>query len=108
MFGVIRLLILLLGFSVWSQTADAGVRSFFSPSVLGDRIAFCTSNAKLCGKPIADAWCAHQGFEKAILFQRSTPKSSIVRYSDNGKICKSGNCVAFRQIKCLSSTPPKA
>jgi len=94
-----------------SISAQAGVRSFFSPRVLGDKIAFCSADKETCGKPVADAWCEHKGFSKALLFQRDRNKTVeinvFVRFADTGKVCdeasKDGQCVSFRQIKCISS-----
>jgi len=94
-----------------SISAQAGVRSFFSPKMLGDRVAFCNADKAVCGKPIADAWCAQKGFSKALLFQRNRNKeiesNVFVRFADTGKVCDSdsadGQCVSFHQIKCISA-----
>jgi len=89
-----------------ANSANAGVRNFFSPSVLGDHIAFCASASEVCGKPVADAWCTQNGFEKAILFQRQRnavqTASGFVRHIDSGKVCTSDECKTFAQIKCYS------
>ena len=83
--------------------ASAGVRSFFTPMVLGDRVAFCTTGKDICGKPIADAWCRHQGFDAALLYQRGRPQGAqLVRYADTGDVCTGGKCQPFAQIKCIS------
>lgn len=91
---------------VASLQANAGARSFFAPSVLGDRIAFCTAGNEICGKPIADAWCSNNGFDKAILFQRDRSakdsNTSTVRFADNGEICNAETCTSFAQIKCYA------
>lgn len=100
-FGVLFSLSLLSGV----MSAQSAVRSFFSPTLLGDRIAFCQTGNQNCGKPVADAWCTENGFEKAILFQRKrNPKSSgsLVIYADSGAVCTSGKCTSFAQIKCYS------
>ena len=87
--------------------ANAVARNFFAPGNLGDRIAFCSPTNEVCGKPIADAWCEKNGFEKSILFQRDRRKlsnsTSLVRYAENGKVCTDDQCVSFAQIKCFSS-----
>lgn len=99
---------ILISLSLLSGTtaANSAVRSFFSPAVLGDRIAFCNSGNQDCGKAVADAWCTRNGFEKAILFQRNrsvaTSTDSLIRYSDNGEVCSGENCISFAQIKCYS------
>ena len=94
-----------------SMSAQAGVRSFFSPKMLGDKVAFCSSDKAVCGKAIADAWCEQKGFSKALLFQRDSRKAIdskiFVRFADTGKVCDedaaNGQCVSFRQIKCIST-----
>lgn len=101
-------LIVLTGITLASGTATANsaVRSFFSPALLGDRIAFCKTGNQDCGKPVADQWCTGKGFEKAILFQRNRSAKSasnrLIRYADSGDICVGDKCISFAQIKCYS------
>ena len=86
-----------------ASAGQAGVRSFFSPKIFGDSLAFCTTTSGLCGKPIADAWCRHKGFDEALLYQRARPQgTSPIRYGDTGDICTDKQCLSFRQIKCYS------
>ena len=93
-----------------SLGAQAGVRSYFSPRVLGDKIAFCTADNTTCGKVVADAWCEHNGFTKALIFQRDRTQAIesnvFVRFADTGKVCEAGDknkeCLSFKQIKCIS------
>ena len=103
--STIGFLISLTLLSGTTQT-NAAVRSFFSPAVLGDRIAFCNSGNENCGKAVADAWCTRNGFERAILFQRnrsvSPSDNSLIRYPDSGEVCSGENCISFAQIKCYS------
>ncbi len=102
-------LIIVIASLMTGINAQAGVRSFFSPKVLGDKVAFCSSDKAVCGKAIADAWCAQKGFSKALLFQRDrnkvTDNNVFVRFADTGKVCDedvaNGQCVSFRQIKCI-------
>jgi len=92
---------------VEATNANAAARSFFSPSLLGDPIAFCTSQNDQCGKAVADNWCTNNGFDKAILFQRqpnTASASHFIRYPDNGKVCTDDNCLSFAQIKCYSGS----
>jgi len=99
-------LVISLSLTAGATSANAAVRSYFSPGILGDRIAFCNSDNQDCGKPVADAWCTENGFEKAILFQRNRSNNqssgSLIRYADNGKICTGKDCISFAQIKCYS------
>jgi len=101
-----KALLVVLTLASITNSANSAARNFFSPSLLGDRIAFCTSTSELCGKPIADAWCTYNGFEKAILFQRhknsKQTAASFIRYIDSGKVCSKENCISFAQIKCYS------
>ena len=85
--------------------ASAVVRNFFAPRLLGDNVAFCTAGENGCGKPAADSWCRQQGYESALMFQRTHGKAGVsarrgVRHADTGDLCLSGDCLAFRQIKC--------
>ena len=87
--------------------ANAAARNFFSPSMLGDRIAFCTQSSDECGKPVADAWCVQQGFDRAMRFQRDrksiTENGIAIRAVDTGNIYTGSRKISFRQIKCYSS-----
>jgi hypothetical protein len=87
--------------------AHAGVRNFFSPSLLGDRIAFCSDINDVCGKPVADQWCVRNGFEKALRFQRDHSKiaqvASEMRSVDTGDKYTGKKALSFRHIKCYSA-----
>ncbi len=89
-----------------ANASTAAVRSYFSPAVFGDLIAFCATGNEICGKPVADAWCTENGFDEAILFQRGSKTVSsapgFIRYADSGKICTGDDCISFVQIKCFS------
>jgi len=107
MFRVSAIIVLTgLAVSTGANASNAAVRSYFSPAEFGDRIAFCATGNEVCGKPVADAWCAKNGFDKAILFQRGLKSdlsaTSYIRYADSGKICTGEDCVSFVQIKCYS------
>lgn len=103
----LKILVIASALAGASVSAQAGVRTFFAPSLLGDRIAFCASGNNVCGKPVADAWCIHNGFDKALMFQRESKSTKsekfFVRNVDTGESCTGKSCKAFRQIKCFSA-----
>jgi hypothetical protein len=88
----------ILLFSV-TAGAEAGVRNFFAPSLDGARLDACLSGGD-CGKPAADAFCKSQGYDKALIFQREA--FTETRVLDSKQLCTGGNCIAFRQVKCMS------
>lgn len=104
--GKLKLLIIVAALAAGSFEASAAVRNFFAPSLLGDRISFCVSRNSVCGKPVADAWCVHRGFDRALTFQRESAATKsetfFARAVDTGEGCKGKSCTAFRQIKCYS------
>ena len=86
-----------------SGPSEAASRSFFSPTVGGDRLSFCVDAGDACGKPIADAWCRAVGFEQALNYQRHNTvvnRPTVTRYADTGAICNGIDCESFRTIKC--------
>ncbi len=92
---------------VLSSPSDAASRSFFSPTVGGDRLSFCVNSGDACGKPIADAWCRAVGFEEALNYQRNSTvvnRPNVTRYADTGAICTGADCESFRQIKCFRAS----
>lgn len=92
---------------VLSTPASAGVRTYFSPEIDGFRASLCLADGQTCGKPAADAWCRIQGWESALIFQRDqTPLTT--RIVDSGELCSGPACVAFRQIKCISTSSATA
>lgn len=98
--SVPMLLVLIAGCLLSSTAASATARSFFTPAVDGQRIAFCVQSGEECGKPAADVWCRSQGFAEALLFQRDDAGEDKLLYADTGELCAKENCISFRQIKC--------
>ena len=88
-------------------SSQAGVRNFFSPSMLGDRIAFCSDVNDVCGKPVADQWCVQNGYEKALRFQRDqrvgNDTAVVMRSIDTGDVYTGEKALSFRNIKCYSA-----
>lgn len=94
------LTVLLTSFAVSKSASNAAARSFFAPALDGQRIAFCLQSNQKCGKPVADAWCQSQGFDKALLFERDLTTALDVLYLDKGRPCSDEMCLSFSQIKC--------
>ena len=83
-----------------ASDAEAAVRSYFSPEQDGVRLGSCLADGLSCGKIAADAFCQKQGFTESILFAREIVTMS--RPVDKGGSCETGQCEAFRRIKCFS------
>lgn len=85
-------------------SANAGVRTFFSPNLYGDRISACVGQGTVCGKPVADRLCSARGFTEALTFRldRTTTANDRLRTIEN-KIA-TGEKVepAFVFIKCYT------
>jgi hypothetical protein len=95
-----RAILALLLVTAFAQPAAAAqVRNFFAPEVDGARIDACLHTG-VCGKPAADAFCRAQGYDRAMIFQREDFAST--RVIDSEKTC-SGDCTAFRQVKCFTT-----
>ncbi len=88
----------------FSAQADAATRTFFSPSMYGERISACTSGGSVCGKPVADQLCTERGFAQALTFRLDrTDKSNIrMRTIDNEIAPASANEPAFVFVKCYA------
>lgn len=78
---------------------EAATRSYTTPMLDGHRLGACLSDGASCGKIAADAFCKKEGFAESILFARETVPSS--RLVDTGQLCESGQCEAFKRIKCF-------
>lgn len=89
--------IIALGFAQAATAAQ--VRNFFAPEMEGARIDACLATG-VCGKLAADAFCRVQGYDHAMIFQRESHAST--RVIDSDKVC-SGNCTAFKQVKCFTT-----
>jgi hypothetical protein len=86
--------------TAFAQPAAASqVRNFFAPELDGARIDACLHTGA-CGKPAADAFCRVQGYDRAMIFQREGFQTT--RVIDSDKTC-SGDCTAFRQVKCFTT-----
>jgi hypothetical protein len=93
---------LLLAFS--ALPADAAVRSYFSPAIDGTRLEACIETG--CGKPAADAFCAMQGYERALTFMREPAAAGIELTRPGGASFPAAtDSMVFRQIKCFSQAP---
>lgn len=76
--------------------------TFNAPMFQGNRLDWCQSWAKDCGKPAADAWCRTQGFEAASEFpvDANIGKSSPTKIISTGQICNKSFCDGFKKITC--------
>jgi len=83
-------------------------KKFQSPLYKGNRLDWCRSWAKDCGKGAADAWCKYQGFEAASKFQidENIGKSNPTKIISTGQICDQGFCDGFKSIECLKHWCP--
>lgn len=70
-------------------TTEAGSRTFFSPKLDGQPVAFCLTSTGGCGKAAADNFCRNSGFDAALTFARRQVMS------DGGE-----EPTGFTQIKC--------
>lgn len=83
--------------------------SFKSPMFQGNRLDWCRSWAKDCGKGAADAWCRYKGFDAASsTFQiaENIGKSFPTRTIDTGQICNQDFCDGFKLIECYKFSCP--
>lgn len=102
--SVASLPVLLTASLIMSTSATiAEVRTYFTPNVDGQPIAFCVQSSTDCGKPVADAWCRSQGFDEALLFQRDVAAKAVALHVDTGRPCSEELCLSFHQIKCWTS-----
>lgn len=91
--------LLLAIFGLSGSASATEVRNFFAPEMDGARVDACLGSGG-CGKPAADAFCRVQGYDHAMIFQRESHAST--RLIDSGRVC-SGDCTAFRQVKCFTT-----
>jgi len=87
---------LLLGLALLpcsSTTGEAGSRTFFTPKLDGQPVAFCLTGTGGCGKAAADNFCRKSGFDTALTFARRQVMS------DGGE-----EPTGFTQIKCYKPT----
>jgi hypothetical protein len=76
---------------------------FQSPMFQGNRLDWCRSWAKDCGKGAADAWCRNKGFEAAssnIQIDENIGKSSPTKIISTGQVCNQDFCDGFKLIEC--------
>ena len=84
--------------------AATSARKFFAPDYLGQPVAFCLEGARGCGKPAATIWCRKNGYDMALSYSRRRPEAGDeLRFVDTGNVCPAGNCISFRQIRCVKN-----
>ena len=82
---------------------------FQSPMFQGNRLDWCRSWAKDCGKGAADAWCKYKGFEAAsskIQIAENIGKSHPTKIISTGQICNQDFCDGFKSIECYKWSCP--
>ena len=82
--------------------AYAASKALSKPMFNGNRLDWCLTWSKDCGKPAADAWCIAQGYQFAIAFaaDRRIGSKSPTRLIGTGATCDLTYCDGFRQITC--------
>jgi hypothetical protein len=76
-----------------APAAQAASRTFFTPKLGGEPIAFCLTATGGCGKAAADHFCRNSGFDTALTFQRRQVMAG------GGE-----EPTGFTQIKCYKPT----
>jgi len=86
------------------STASGAARTFFKPSLDGDRLAACVGGGSICGKPVADRICSARGYMQALTFRIDrTPKSEQrIRTIDNDLIAHTASEPTFVFVKCFT------
>jgi hypothetical protein len=84
--------------------ASATTRTFYSPSLYGDRLSACLGEGSVCGKLVADRLCATHGFSQALIFRldRMTEPGSRLRTIDNEITGLNNSVPTFIFVKCYS------
>jgi hypothetical protein len=89
-----------------AQPPSGQLQTYLNPVQEGYRLAYCDVGGKLCGEPVASAWCRAQGFEKASDWKvaeqigASEPTMTVV----GGRLCSSAACDGFSLITCARET----
>lgn len=90
--------------SALPDTAEAAVRKFFRPTLLGDTLAACVGPSSGCGKPVADHFCRTKGYASALNYQlnRSDGGDAQARTIDNELVDISASSPTFVFVKCFT------
>ena len=92
-----------------SSQAQAGetLATFLKPKFGGDRLDWCLNWASGCGKPAADAYCVHKGYQKSKIFVKANNIGSFTqtRLISTGAVCDQGFCDGFKKITCTKPAP---
>lgn len=84
-------------------------RTFWHPTYLGQRLDYCTSDGKACGKEVANRFCRLLGYDYA---SQNTIAHNVglTNYFGTRARCVGWRCNGFMNINCatgLSHLPPK-
>jgi len=82
--------------------AQPDVQRFDAPAHGGYGVASCVAGGTICGKRVADNWCASQGFEGAVDWsvQPGRDFSTATVTLDEGLVCRGAQCEHFAAISC--------
>ena len=81
------------------QVAEAAEETFKNPMHESVRLNWCFNGNSGCGKKAAEAWCAQQGFSKAMNFKYVRGVKPTIEISTGKTTKKAGK--GFSRITCL-------
>ncbi|WP_456322146.1 hypothetical protein [Hydrogenimonas sp.] len=85
-----------------SSSVDIGSKLFKYPTILGDRIYWCTARGHKCGKVVADNFCHMRGYDHAVDFAMDPDVGHRypLRIIDTALTCEKAFCDSFKYIRC--------
>ncbi|HEY7764564.1 MAG TPA: hypothetical protein VIB38_06215 [Aestuariivirgaceae bacterium] len=85
-----------------AASADAASRSYSQPRVMGHAVDHCLEDQSQCGKPAADAYCRHEGYQNALSFrlERDPARISVTVAVDSGSLQRAPAAQPFQMVKC--------
>lgn len=100
--GIMRVIGLLwCGITAALTTPDVShfEHDFWLPRFHKQRLSYCFSDQKTCGKPVADRYCQNLGYDRA---ERETIYYNVgmTSYLDQKKCCRGWRCHGFKLIRC--------
>ena len=101
---VILFLTLLSFLAALPRPSEARARTFYNPTLVGDRLAACYASGSRCGKPVADFYCKNKGYTEALSYRlnRAPQGDGRARTIDNQIVTVSAKIPEFVYVKCFS------